>query len=787
MEMKRLRVYGVLFIALAAIGGGVPWLAPGASALAQGAPVAGSRVLEIRVEGIQRIEPQTVRSYMHIRAGDIFDPARIDQSLKSLFATGLFADVSVRRVADTLIVKVVENPIINRIVFEGHDFMDEKDLRKEVQLRSRVVYTRTRVQNDVKRIIDLYSRQGRFAVTVVPKVIQRAQNRLDLIFEIDEGEATLIRKISFIGNKAYSDRSLRAIIQSAETSIYAFLTADDVYDPDRIRFDEELLRRYYNSRGYADFRVLSSTAELSQDKEDFFLTFTVEEGARYRTGKVEIKSEIKGLDIKLVRDRLAIKQGGWYNAKNVERSVDRLTNAVSGLGFAFIDIGPQLKRDKKNRIVSVVFRIREGPRLFVERINISGNVRTLDKVIRRELRLAEGDAFKRSRFTRSQGRMRSLDFFKKQKFTRKPGSAKDKTVIDIEVEEKSTGSLSLGAGFSSDDGLLTQAQLTERNLLGKGQKLKIAASVGSKTQNIELGFTEPYFLGRNLSAGFDVFRTKTESDESISFDRTLVGFGLRAGFAYNDRLRQGLNYKIQSKKVTTSDADLSAFVRLQEEKALTSSFGQSLAYDLRDSRVDTKEGFVIRLSNDLAGFGGDNRYLRTELGGAVYYEVANDWVLRIGAEVGHIIGFGKDIRIDDRFFIGGDGRRSALRGFAVGGIGPRDSVSGDALGGNLFITSSAELSAPLGNASSYQTKGFLFVDTGTLMFVDDDDIPATNPPDPLMKGGTVQEENMLRLALGIGVGVRTPFGLIRVNYAFPILKADFDQTESFSFRFGTSF
>jgi outer membrane protein insertion porin family len=722
---------------------------------------------------------------MHIRAGDLFDPARIDQSLKSLFATGLFADVSIRRVTEILIVQVVENPIINRIAFEGIDFMEEKDLRKEVQLRSRVVYTRTRVQNDVKRIIELYSRQGRFAVTVVPKVIQRAQKRVDLIFEIDEGEPTLIRKISFIGNKAYSDRRLRAIIQSAETSLLAFLTADDVYDPDRIRFDEELLRRYYNSRGYADFRVLSSTAELSQNKEDFFLTFTVEEGARYRTGKVEIKSELKGLDINLIRGELRTKQGDWYNGKDVEKSVDRLTNAVSALGFAFIDIGPRLKRDKKKRIVSVTFLIREGPRLFVERINIKGNVRTLDRVIRRELRLAEGDAFNRSRFNRSQGRVRSLDFFKKQKFTRKPGSAKDKTVIDIEVEEKSTGSLSLGAGFSSSDGLLTQASLTERNLLGKGQKLKIAASLGSKTQNAEIGFTEPYFLGRNLTAGFDIFRTRTEDDEDISFDREILGFGLRVGFAYNDRLRQGLNYKLQSKKVSTSDADLSAFIRLQDETAITSSFGQTLVYDLRDSRVDTKEGYVIRLSNDLAGFGGDNRYLRTELGGAVYYEVANDWVLRLGAETGYVFGVGKDIRIDDRFFVGGDGRRTALRGFAVGGIGPRDAVSSDPLGGNLFVTGTAELSAPIGTASSFQTKGYLFVDTGTLMIIDDEDI--TPAADPLGKGGTIQEDDMLRLAFGIGIGVRTPFGLIRLNYAFPILKADFDETEAFSFRFGTSF
>jgi outer membrane protein insertion porin family len=426
-----MKVFRFTFIALIALFGAlaVSSLRPG-PAVAQSGPDGGT-IVEIRVQGIQRIDPETVRSYLHIRAGEPFDAARIDQSLKSLFATGLFADVSIRRNQNFLVVKVVENPIINRLAFEGIDFMDEDDLRKEVKLRSRVVYTRTRVQNDVRRIIDLYSRQGRFAVTVLPKVIQREQNRVDLIFEIDEGEPTLIRRISFIGNRAYSDRRLRSVVQSAETSFYAFLTADDVYDPDRVRLDEELLRRYYLSRGYADFRVLSSTAELSQDKENFFVTFTVEEGVRYRVGKVELKSELKGLRARDVAHILSVSRRDWYNAKEVDLSVSKLTDAVSARGFAFIDIRAKLKRNRPKREVSLTFLIREGPRLFVERINITGNVRTLDKVIRRELRLSEGDPFNRSRYNRSRGRVRGLGYFKTQKFTRKPGSAKDKTVIDL--------------------------------------------------------------------------------------------------------------------------------------------------------------------------------------------------------------------------------------------------------------------------------------------------------------------------------------------------------------------
>lgn len=731
-------------------------------------------IAEIRVEGIQRIEPETVRSYMHIRAGEPFDPARIDASLKALYGTGLFSDVSIRREGNNLIVTVVENPIINRVAFEGNDFVDEETLRREVQLRSRLVYSRTQVQNDVRRIIEIYSRLGRFAVTVVPQVIQRDQNRVDLVFEIDEGEPTLIRKITFIGNQAFSDSRLRSVIQSAETSFYAFLTANDVYDPDRVRFDEEQLRRYYLSKGYADFSVLSTTAELSQDKKDFFLTFTVEEGPRYRLRNVDITSQIKGVDPKAVEDALEVSEDDWYDGEDVEESVNQLTNAINRLGFAFVDVRPRLTRDREARAIDVTFELQEGPRLFVERINIRGNVRTLDHVIRRELRLAEGDPFNRARYQRSQRRVKSLGYFKSAEFSRRPGSAEDKTVIDVEVEEQSTGSFVIGAGVSSAEGLLTQTSLTERNLLGKGQELRLAASLGSQTQNYELSFTEPYFLERNLSAGFDIFRVTREGTESISFDQSRTGAELRTGFSYNDRLRQGFNYRIVSKEVTDIDDDASLFVKQQEGRAVTSSIGQSLVYDVRDSRIDPTEGYILQLSNDLAGLGGDNRWIRTNLGGAIYYEVVDNWVVRLGSEMGYILGLGKDIRIDDRYFVGGDSRRRSLRGFAVGGIGPRDEATGDALGGNLFVTGSAELAVPLGTSSEYQTKGFLFSDVGTLTDVD-------------ASGSGIQDDETIRMSLGVGVGIRTPFGVIRLNYAQPIVKTDFDEKEAFSFRFGTSF
>ncbi|HEX9807977.1 MAG TPA: outer membrane protein assembly factor BamA [Alphaproteobacteria bacterium] len=763
------KVRGLWMAAVAALWLGLTGLVPAPTG-AQIGGEPGGIIREIRVEGIERIEPETVRSYIQLRAGEPFDPARIDDSLKALFATGLFADVSIRREGDVVVVRVVENPIINRIAFEGNDVVENQTLEQEVQLRPRVVYTRTRVQNDVKRIQELYRRQGRFAVTVEPKVIQRSQNRVDLVFEINEGPSTVIRTISFIGNEAFSDSRLRSVIQSAETRWYSFLTGDDVYDPDRLNYDEELLRRYYLENGYADFRVLSTAAELSDDRENFFITFTVEEGRRYRVGRIELTSEFPRLDTSKIREAVTFKEGDWYNAEEIDNTLSKLTDAAAALGFVFVDPRAVPRRDREKGEISVEFNIREGPRQFVERIEIRGNVRTQDRVIRREFRLIEGDAFSAAKLRRSEQRVRDLNYFKKVTVNRVPGTAPDKTVIQVDVEEKSTGSLSLGAGVSSTQGLLSQLQLIERNLLGKGQILNFTLSLGTKAQEYEIGFTEPHFLERNLSAGFDLFKTTREKTDSITFEQSRIGFGLRSGFNYNERLRQTVGYKLESKEVTDIDDDASLFVKEQEGESTTSAISQSLTYDVRDSRVDPTEGYVLRLANDLSGFGGDTRYLRTKLTGVTYHQLISDWIGRFSLEAGYVQGIGKDVRIDDRFFIGGD----SFRGFATGGLGPRDEATGDALGGNQYVTASAEVGMPLGTSTTYRTRWFVFSDAGSVWGIDND-------------APGVLDSTAIRLSVGLGVGVTTPFGTVRLNYAFPVLKEDFDETEAFSFRIGTSF
>ncbi len=507
---------------------GAPSAAPPVAAPAP-APAETGTVRNIRVEGSERIEPATVTSYMQIRVGDPFDPVQMDKSLKSLFATGLFADVTLRREGDTLVVRVVENPIINRVAFEGNKRIEDKDLEKEIQLRPRVVFTRARVQRDVQRIIDIYRRAGRFAVTVDPKIIQLPQNRVDLVFEIHEGPLTEIRRITFVGNKAFSDSTLRDQIQTKESAWYRFLFSSDVYDPDRLTFDRELLRRFYLKSGYADFRVVSAVAELDPTRTAFYVTFTIEEGERYRFGKIDIDSHLRNLKPEVLRPFLTVEKGDWYNADAVEDTINALTDQVGQRGYAFVDIRPKVRRDRDKRIVDVTFDIQEGPRVYVERIDIQGNLRTEDRVIRREMRLVEGDAFNSARLRQSRRNVQNLDFFDKVEVTNVPGTAPDRTVIKVDVREKSTGEVSFGAGVSTTAGLLGDIGIRERNLLGRGQDLKLNFQLGQTLQSIELGFTDPYFLGRPLSAGFDLFDNKRDFQTQASFDKSELGFQVRIG------------------------------------------------------------------------------------------------------------------------------------------------------------------------------------------------------------------------------------------------------------------
>jgi outer membrane protein insertion porin family len=749
-------------------------------ALAQGQPTtvaqanfSGGTISDIRVDGTQRIEPATVRSYLVVRPGDPFNPARIDDSLKALFATGLFADVTLRRDGNVLVVNVVENPIINRIAFEGNRRIEDADLEREVQLRPRVVYTRTRVQNDVQRLLEIYRRSGRFAATVEPKVIQLDQNRVDLVFEIDEGARTGVQRINFIGNEMFSDSRLREEIQTRESRWYRFLTTDDTYDPDRLTFDRDRLRRYYLSRGYADFRVVSAVAELTPDKDGFFITFTVEEGERYKFGKVGLETELRDLNVEGLRSQLTTTEGDWYNADQVESSITNLTNAVGDLQYAFVDIQPRIVRNREERTIDVVYEIAEGPRVFVDKIDITGNVRTLDRVIRREMLLIEGDPFNTSKLRRSERRIRDLGFFERVNVTTAEGSQPDQSVIQVNVQEQSTGEIEIGAGFSTIDGPLANFGIRERNLLGRGQDLRFSATVSGRTQEFDLSFTEPYFLERDLAAGVDLFRITRDNQDESSYDEANTGIGFRLGYPLTERLRQKLNYTLQQTEIENIASDASRFIREQAGTRIVSLVGQELLYDARDSRINPTEGYFVRLNNEVAGLGGDAQFSRNRLGAGVYFPVTENTVLSFLGEIGFIVGIGEDVAISDRFFIGGD----SLRGFAPAGIGPRELNSDDSLGGNRFARGSVELAFPIGLPDEFGVTGHTFSDFGTL-----GDVDAT----PVGSERLVDDDS-LRLSVGAGISWRSPLGPIRVDLAFPILKEDYDKKEQFRFSFGTRF
>lgn len=729
-----------------------------------------NRVREIRVEGSQRIEAGTVRSYMGIQPGDEISPGALDRSLKSLFATGLFADVTIRRDGPDVVVRIVENPIINRLAFEGNRRIEDEILRDEVKLRPRVVFTRSRVQTDLQRIMDLYRRSGRFSAVVVPKVIQLPQNRVDLVFEIKEGELTEIRKISFVGNKEFDDGDLREIVQTKESAWYRFFSSDDTYDPDRLTFDRELLRRHYLANGYADFRVVSAIAELTPNNKAFFVTFTVEEGKRYKFGKIDVRTALNNVDVKKLRADLPIETGNWYNADEVEAAIGSLTDAVGILGYAFVDIRPRVQRDRDKRTVDVTFTIQEGPRVFVELVNISGNVRTLDEVIRREVLLVEGDAFNTSKLRRSRQRIRNLGFFERVEIENKAGSAPDKTVIDVSVREKSTGEISFGAGFSSTSGVLADASIRERNLLGRGQDLKLGLQVGEKQQLIDLSFTEPYFLNREVSAGFDVFRTVRDLQSESSFDRESLGFALRAGYRVTEALSQSWKYTLREEDITDVPSDASAAIKEQEGEFVTSAIGQTLLYDKRDSRFTPTDGYFVQFENTLAGFGGDSRYLRNEVSSGTFFSLAERWILNIGGGGGYIVGIGDDIRIIDRFFLGGN----SLRGFEDSGVGPRDLATQDSVGGNWYYRGTVGLRFPLGLPNEFGLSGRIFTDAGS---VGENDSTLAS----------ITDTGSLRMSVGTGILWNSPFGPVNIDLAQAILKEDFDQTEIFRFSFGARF
>ncbi|MCW5746400.1 MAG: outer membrane protein assembly factor BamA [Alphaproteobacteria bacterium] len=728
----------------------------------------GGTISAVLVEGNSRVEPETIRSYIELRAGQAYDAEAANRALKALLGTGLFSDVTIRLEGSQLIVRVVENPIINRVAFEGNKKLDDDQLRQEVQTKPRTVFTRAKVQSDVQRLVEVYRRAGKFNARIEPKIIKLDQNRVDLVFEINEGATTGIRRITFVGNEHFSDGTLRGKIRTSESAWYKFFTSDDRYDPDRLNFDKELLRKFYLSEGYADFRVLSAVAELAPDQDGFFVTFTISEGDRYKFGKIDVSTRFEGLNVEAMKSLVTTREGDWYDADMVERTINAIAEAVGTLGYAFVEVRPNIRRNKDKLTIDVDYNIQEGPRVYVERINISGNTRTLDKVIRREFRLAEGDAFNTAKLRRSQERLQNLGFFEKVDISNQPGSAPDKTVIEVNVVEQSTGEISFGAGYSTTAGILGDIAVRERNLLGRGQDLRLGLSLGTKSTQIDLSFTEPYFLDRNVSAGFDIFRITRDNQKSSSYDESTLGFALRGGWPISEHTRQTVKYTLRRDEIKNVGSNASPLIRAQAGRTWTSEVGQILAWDTRNNRLNPTKGWLLRYELDVGGLGGTEHYVTNKVDGAYHYEVFEEVVISFLGQAGAVVPVKDSLRINNRLFLGGDN----FRGFQIGGVGPHSG--GDALGGKYFYVGTAELSFPIGLPRELGILGKTFVDAGSLWGAEE-------------KGAGVMDSKLVRVSAGIGLQWVSPFGPIRVDYAVPLRRENFDKKENFRFSFGTRF
>jgi outer membrane protein insertion porin family len=751
--------YGVLCAAS-------PVVLPAAEAMAE----ATSHITSVSIRGNQRIESRTILSYMNMQ-GESFSQTDIDNSLKALYATGFFADVQVSVIGTNLVVQVVENPIISRVVFEGNDRIETSDIEKELELKPRSVYSPDKVQSDTARILDIYRRSGRYNASVEPKTIQQDQNRVDLVYEISEGITANVEKISFVGNEKFSSSELREAIRTAETRWYKFLSDDDKYDPDRLQYDQELLRRFYLNEGYADFQVKTAHAELSPAKDAFYITFVVEEGPQYTLGDVQVVSELEGENTPDFKALLTTLKGDTYSAARTDESVEAITKELGDLGYAFVDIEPSLNRNTEAKTADLTYIIKPGPRVYVERINVTGNVRTLDRVVRREFRLAEGDPYNSSKLQRSEQRLNNLGFFEKVEVKNEPGSAPDKTVVNVDVQEKSTGEINIGAGYSSTDGVLGSFGISEANLLGRGQNLRTNFVLAARRKQAELGFTEPYFMGRDISAGFDIYRTYQDFTQQSSYVSDIQGVNLRTGYALQEKLQHNLYYTIHRNTISDVPTIASAYIRNQQGTNTTSAVGHDFVYDDRNSKFDPTRGYLLKFTQEVAGLGGDSKYLKHDVKSAFYQPIASKWTLGFLGGAGYVFGLSdRDVRINERFFVGGDD----LRGFDNAGIGPRDTSTNDALGGNVYYTGTAELRFPLGLPEEMGVSGAVFTDAGSLWNTDD-------------TGPNIFDQNKMRVSSGVGALWASPFGPIRMDIARALVKADADRPQTFRFSFGTRF
>jgi outer membrane protein insertion porin family len=759
--------------------------------LAGSAAYAATTISRVVVEGRQRVEDETVAAYLQLGPGDAFDPIRVDESIKSLFDSGLFSDVRITLRGTTMVVRVVENPLISVVNFEGNSEIDDETLTKEVEVRERMIFTRARVQSDTRRILALYQRQGFYNVRVAPKLIRLQDNRVNLVFEVTEGDETVVRNIAFEGNDSFSDNALRGVVATKEYSWWRFFSKASSFDQDRLEYDKELLRRYYLKNGFADVEVISAEPSLATDGTSFTISFTVKEGPRYTVSDVTVNAGKTDLDADALASVVKTGVGDTYDASRVDKTVENLTLEASNQGFVFAKVEPKVDREPASSQVRLNYDITEGPRTYVERIDIVGNSKTRDEVIRRELRMFEGDAFNRTLVERARRRLTSLDFFEKIDFSEREGSAPDKVVLVIDVQEKATGGISFSAGYSSVETVVGQVEYTERNLFGRGQQLRLNTSLSFKRQEVDFSFTEPYFLGMPISAGVDAFATRTDNRSYSSYRSEQIGGALRMGFRLDEYTSTSFKYYLARRKVTDIEIDNAAPAIIDQEGTnWKSAIGNTITWDNLDSPIDPTSGLRAQLETEIAGLGGDDRFASLE--GHMWYFVPlldERVVVKLEGNAGHIFGFGNDdVPLQDRFFKGSD----TFRGFAKSGVGPKQIGNDgeyDSIGGTSYAIGTIEAVFPLGLPENLGLSGTVFTDFGTVFGAPEDSVARGTGgcKASAKRDCDVLDTMSLRASIGAGVIWKSPFGPLRFEAAYPLLKEDYDEKEWFRFSVGTRF
>ena len=723
-------------------------------------------VTNIIVQGNKRLESNLIINESQIETLGANEKS-LSKAVKNLYKTGYFEDVQIFKDKSYIYINVKENPVIDLISIEGNTEISDELILEELNIKTRNVYSIDVVKSDADTIETLYKRQGFFSTYVEPKIIKIDDGRINLVFEVYEGKEAKIKRINFINNKVFSDSTLKDVISSTEFRWYEFWGSNDKFDKDRINYDKDLLKKYYYDNGYIDFKIISVNSSLVDNRKDFVVNFSLYEGNRYKVSNVNVRSNIRNLQKLDVSNLIEISQGDWYSSLDIDESIKNITEKASEFGYAFVDVYPVIK--KRMGFVDLTFEIEEGKKIFINRINISGNLKTVDKVIRRELELVDGDPFNSVKLRQSERNINNTALFEGVEIKLEESSDANKADVVVEVKEKATGQFSVGGGFSSLDGAIGNVSIKESNLFGEAKEISLALGISTRRQEIDLSYTNPYFLDKDVAAGIDLFNVRRNNKRYSGYKHNILGFRLRSGYEIIDNVRHFSSYTLKRDKIHDISNNTSRYIQDQEGKRVTSIIGQAVQYSSLNDRINPTEGMRVRLDLDYYGLIGDSEHFQSELKVANFFRIADGFILGNFVEGGYILPV-KDVKINDRFFVNGD----RLRGFKNLGIGPRDSSTTDALGGEIYYLSRNELTFPLGLPDDLGVSGLIFADIGSLYSLSE-------------SGSDVLDQNKPRASTGIGISWISPFGPVKFYLSKAILKENYDKKEIFRFSFGTTY